>query len=105
MKIQRKLLTKKQKLAICKKHKAANNNFCIGCPLFKDMRIGQSILSFCYPKDVDKLKKFIEEFGNEEIEVDFGNKSPWVSEQDRLEAMAAGLGHELDKLANDMGCE
>lgn len=105
MKTQRKNLTKKQKLLICKKHKAANNNFCIGCPLFKDMRIGQSILSFCYPKDVDKLEKFIKEFDNEEIEVDFGNKSPWVSEQDKNEAMASNLGHMLDGLAMDMSCE
>lgn len=33
------------------------------------------------------------------------DKSPWVSEQDRLEAMASSLGHVLDGLANDLGCE
>ena len=33
------------------------------------------------------------------------DKSPWVSEQDRLEVMALSLGHELDKLANDMSFE
>ena len=33
------------------------------------------------------------------------DKSPWVSEQDRLEAMASAFGHEMDRLAKDMRCE
>lgn len=50
---------------------------------------------YCEPENLPKKAK-----------CDFkGGKSPWVSEQDRLEAMASAFGHEMDRLANDLGCE
>jgi hypothetical protein len=59
MKIQRKLLTKEQKAAICK------SNTCVDCPLL--MR-GVNIHG-CYSR-ADRITQDIENFWNEEVEVE-----------------------------------
>lgn len=57
MRVQRKLLTEEQKTKICTKQK---NNYCDNCPL----RLGAN----CYD-DIERLQKEIDDYWNEEIEV------------------------------------
>ena len=64
MKTQRKLLTKRQKELICKKQ----GNFCTGCPLKRLIRYDNQEIKLCYLK-LDKLTKQLEDFSNEEVEI------------------------------------
>lgn len=61
MNIQRKLLTEEQRKIICKKHKNCN-----GCPLLLTIAYEQ----YCY-ENVKMFEQSIENYWNEEIEVDF----------------------------------
>lgn len=52
-----------------------------------------------------KVKRIAEGFRGGKVPPIKPDNSPWVSEQDKNEAMASGLGHILDGLAMDMSCE
>ena len=68
MKIQRKLLTKKQKDRICKNMQDEYNIPCLNCPLYVDVTIKGVKTQFCYTA-MEKLKKQIEKIDYEEVDV------------------------------------
>lgn len=68
MKIQRKLLTKKQKDRICKNMQDEYDIPCLNCPLYVDVTIKGVKTQFCYTA-MEKLKKQIEKIDYEEVDV------------------------------------
>lgn len=52
-----------------------------------------------------RTKRIAEGFRGGKVPPVKRDSSPWVSEQDKNEAMASSLGHVLDGLAMDMSCE
>lgn len=68
MKIQRKLLTKKQKERICKNMQDDYDIPCLNCPLYVYVTIKGIKTQFCYTA-IDKLRKQIDKIDCEEVEV------------------------------------
>jgi len=67
MKIQRKLLTNEQRKAICDSY---DDKGCGYCPLRLEFENGEGWASCCWIKQTEKE---IQNYWNEEIEVDYGN--------------------------------
>lgn len=66
MKIPRKCLTDRQKVAICKEHYNVDPTLgCDNCPLMKKLWVTQRL---CY-RDIGYLEEFIKNFHNDEIEL------------------------------------